>query len=416
MGGTPDIMFVIDTNKEALAIKEANRLGIPVVAIIDTNSDPVGVTHPIPGNDDAGRAVALYCDLISRACIEGISHGPDRRGPRHRRVGNSGGRRSSRRLTPVIHFQMRTNMAEITAAMVKDLREKTGVGMMDCKAALAATNGDMDAAVDWLRAKGLAKAAKKSTRVAAEGLVGVAVEGTTGAAVEVNSETDFVARNEKFQAMVAEIAKLALKAGGDTEKLKTMKFPGSPHAVAEYVAEMVATIGENMTVRRTASLTVSQGVIGPMCTIRWPPASARSACSWRSNRPASKDELGQFGRMLAMHVAATNPVAMDLAGVPPETLAREKAILEEKNAGKPANVMEKIIASGLKTYAKENCLLEQVYVHDGAKTVTQAIAEAGAKAGAPIKLTGYVRMQLGEGIDKKDDDFAAEVAKAAAGN
>ncbi len=304
-------------------------------------------------------------------------------------------------------------MAEITAGMVKSLRESTGVGMMDCKAALAATNGDMEAATDWLRAKGLAKAAKKSTRVAAEGLVGIAVNGTTGAAVEVNSETDFVARNEKFQAMVAEIAKLALDAGGDSEKLKTAKFPGSPHAVAEYVAEMVATIGENMGVRRTASLKVKDGVIGSYVHNQAAPGLGKIGVLVALESTGNKEELSAFGRLLSMHVAATNPVAMDLAGVPPETLAREKAILEEKNAGKPANVLEKIIASGLKTYAKENCLLEQAYVHDGTKSVTQVLGEVGSKAGAPVKLLGYVRMQLGEGIEKAVDDFAAEVAKAA---
>jgi elongation factor Ts len=302
-------------------------------------------------------------------------------------------------------------MAEITASMVKDLREKTGVGMMDCKAALAATNGNMDAAVDWLRAKGLAKAAKKSTRVAAEGLIGLAIEGTTGALVEVNSETDFVARNAKFQSMVAETAKLARSAGGDSEKLKTMHFPGSKHAVAEYVAEMVATIGENMTVRRTAALTVSQGAIGTYMHNQAAPNLGKIGVLVALESSGRKDELQQFGRMLAMHIAATNPVALDLARVPPETLAREKAILEEKNAGKPATVLEKIIASGLKSYAKENCLLDQAYVHDQTKTVTQAIAEAQTKAGAPIKLVNYVRMQLGEGIDKKDDDFAGEVAR-----
>lgn len=304
-------------------------------------------------------------------------------------------------------------MAEITAGMVKSLRESTGVGMMDCKAALAATNGDMEAATDWLRAKGLAKAAKKSTRVAAEGLVGIAVIGTTGAAVEVNSETDFVARNEKFQAMVADIAKLALNAGGDTEKLKTAKFPGSQHAVAEYVAEMVATIGENMGVRRTASLKVKDGVIGSYVHNQAAPGLGKIGVLVALESTGNKEELSAFGRLLSMHVAATNPVAMDLAGVPPETLAREKAILEEKNAGKPANVLEKIIASGLKTYAKENCLLEQAYVHDGTKSVTQVLGEVGNKAGAPVKLLGYVRMQLGEGIEKAVDDFAAEVAKAA---
>jgi elongation factor Ts len=300
--------------------------------------------------------------------------------------------------------------------MVKTLRDKTGVGMMDCKAALTATHGDMEAAVDWLRAKGLAKAAKKSTRVAAEGLVGLSVSGTTGAVVEVNSETDFVARNEKFQTMVAEIAKLAVVAGGDSEKLKTMKFPGSHHAAAEYVAEMVAAIGENITLRRTAALSVIGGVIGSYVHNQMAPGLGKIGVLVGLESAGNKDELIQFGRMLAMHVAAANPVAMDIGGVPPETLAREKAILEEKNAGKPANVLEKIVASGLKTYAKENCLLEQAYVHDGTKTVTQALAEAANKAGGAIKLTGYVRMQLGEGIDKGNGDFAAEVAKMSGGN
>jgi elongation factor Ts len=300
-----------------------------------------------------------------------------------------------------------------TATDVKILRERTGAGMMDCKKALDDTGGDMEAAVDALRAKGLAAAAKKSSRTAAEGLVGVAVNGTRGVAVEVNSETDFVARNEKFQAMVAEIAKLALKTGGYLEKLKTATYPGSHHAVAEYVAEMVATIGENMTVRRAAALSVGNGAIGTYVHNQIAPGLGKIGVMVALESTGSAEELKAFGRLLAMHVAATNPVALDLAGVPPETLAREKAILEEKNAGKPANVLEKIVASGLKSYAKENCLLEQVYVHDGTKTVTQALGEAAAKAGAPIKIAAFVRMQLGEGIEKGNDDFAAEVAKAA---
>ena len=195
-------------------------------------------------------------------------------------------------------------MAEITAGMVKSLRESTGVGMMDCKAALAATNGDMDAAVDWLRAKGLAKAAKKSTRVAAEGLVGIAINGTTGAAVEVNSETDFVARNEKFQAMVADIAKLALVAGGDSEKLKTMHFPGSQHAVAEYVAEMVATIGENMGVRRTASLKVKDGVIGSYVHNQAAPGLGKIGVLVALESTGNKEELAAFGRLLKPRTAS----------------------------------------------------------------------------------------------------------------
>ena len=303
-------------------------------------------------------------------------------------------------------------MADISAGMVKELREKTGVGMMDCKAALSATNGNMEEAVDWLRAKGLAKAAKKSTRVAAEGLVGLSVKGMTGALVEVNSETDFVARNEKFQAMVAEISKLALLANGSTESLKTMHFPGSKHAVAEYVAEMVATIGENMTVRRTAELKVTDGAIGSYIHNQIAPGMGKIGVIVALESTGDKTELAGFGRMLSMHIAATNPVALSLDAVPKDVLAREVAVLEEKNAGKPANVMEKIIASGLKSYAKETCLLEQSYVHDGSKTVAQVLEEIAKKAGAAVKLTGFVRMQLGEGIDKgSEDDFATEVAK-----
>ena len=302
-------------------------------------------------------------------------------------------------------------MADITAAMVKDLREKTGVGMMDCKSALAATSGNLEEAVDWLRAKGLAKAAKKSTRVAAEGLVGLSVNGHTGALVEVNSETDFVARNDKFQSMVGEIAKLALNAHGSTEALKTMHFPGSSHAVAEYVAEMVATIGENMTVRRTSALTVKKGVIGSYVHNQIAPGMGKIGVIVALEGEGNADELAGFGRLLAMHIAATNPIALNLEAIPADVLEREKGVLEEKNAGKPANVMEKIVASGLKTYAKENCLLEQAYVHDGPKTVAQAVAEAGTKAGGAVTLTAYVRMQLGEGIEKTADDFAAEVAK-----
>ncbi|WP_119391812.1 translation elongation factor Ts [Taklimakanibacter lacteus] len=304
-------------------------------------------------------------------------------------------------------------MAEITAAMVKDLREKTGVGMMDCKAALAATKGDMDAAVDWLRAKGLAKAAKKSTRVAAEGLVGLAVDGNTGALVEVNSETDFVARNDKFQAMVSDIAKLALKADGSTEKLKTAHYPGSQHAVGEYVAEMVASIGENMGVRRTAALSVKDGVIGSYVHNSIAPGLGKIGVIVAVESTGKKDELAQFGKDLAMHIAAINPVAIDLTGVPKETIDRERAILAEKNAGKPEKVLEKIMESGLKSYAKENTLLEQSYAKDSTKSVNQLIAEVAKTAGAPIKIAAFVRMQLGEGIEKKEDDFAAEVAKAA---
>jgi elongation factor Ts len=304
-------------------------------------------------------------------------------------------------------------MAEISASLVKELREKTGAGMMDCKNALSETKGNLEAAIDWLRAKGLSKAAKKASRVAAEGLIGVAVEGLKGAVVEVNSETDFVARNEKFQAMVAEIAKLALKADGSVETLRAMHFPGTRITVAEHVAEMVATIGENMSLRRTGTVRVSRGAVGSYVHNQVRAGLGKIGVLVGLESEGTGGELANLARLLAMHVAAANPVALDLAGVPPATLEREKAILSEKNAGKPPHVMEKIIQSGLKSYAKEACLLEQAFVHDASKSVTQAIKEAEGKIGAPVRITGYVRFQLGEGIERQADDFASEVAKAA---
>jgi len=304
-------------------------------------------------------------------------------------------------------------MAEISASLVKELREKTGAGMMDCKNALSETKGNLEAAIDWLRAKGLSKAAKKASRVAAEGLIGVAVEGLKGAIVEVNSETDFVARNEKFQSMVAEIAKLALQAGGSAEALRAMQFPGTGITVAEHVAAMVATIGENMSLRRTGIIKVSRGVVGNYVHNQVKAGLGKIGVLVGLESEGTGGELANFARLLAMHVAAANPVALDLAGVPSATLEREKAILSEKNAGKPAHVMEKIIQSGLKSYAKEACLLEQAFVHDPSKSVTQAIREAESRVGAPVKITGYVRFQLGEGIEKQAEDFASEVAKAA---
>jgi elongation factor Ts len=249
--------------------------------------------------------------------------------------------------------------------------------------------------------------------VAAEGLIGVATQDRRGAIVEVNSETDFVARNDRFQAMVSEIATLALGVEGSVEKLKSAPFTGMRQTVAEHVADMVATIGENMNVRRTDSLTVAKGVIGTYVHNQVKPGLGKIGVLVGVESEGKAAELAGFARLLAMHVAAASPVALDLAGVPAATLEREKAILAEKNAGKPAHVMEKIIQSGLKSYAKEFCLLDQAYIHDPAKTVTQAIKEAEAGARASIRITGFVRYQLGEGIEKQADDFASEVAKAA---
>jgi elongation factor Ts len=307
-------------------------------------------------------------------------------------------------------------MADITASMVKDLREKTGAGMMDCKKALSETGGDLEAAVDWLRAKGIAKAARKASRVAAEGLIGLAVEGRKAALVEVNSETDFVARNPDFQAMVNAIAAAALKTGGDVERLRDTASQGSRQRIADKLAEMVATIGENMTLRRTAVLSVEQGVIGSYLHNQIAPGLGKIGVLVAVESTAGADKLASLARQLAMHIAASNPVALDLGGVAPEVLEREKAILAEKNAGKPANVLQRIFESGLKSFAKEHTLLEQAYVHDGAKSVAQVLKEAEAQIGAPVRLAGFVRYQLGEGIEKDAGDFAAEVAKAAQGS
>jgi elongation factor Ts len=307
-------------------------------------------------------------------------------------------------------------MAEITASMVKDLREKTGAGMMDCKKALSETGGDLEAAVDWLRAKGIAKAARKASRVAAEGLIGLAVEGRKAALVEVNSETDFVARNPDFQVMVNAIAAAALKTKADVEALRAAPYQGAGPSIADKLSEMVGTIGENMNLRRAAMLSVDQGVIGSYLHNQIAPGLGKIGVLVAVESSASPEKLAGFARQLAMHIAATNPVALDLSGVSPEVLEREKAILAEKNAGKPANVLQRIFESGLKSFAKDHTLLEQAYVHDGSKSVAQALKEAEAQGGAPVKIAGFVRFQLGEGIEKEAGDFAAEVAKAAQGS
>ncbi len=306
-------------------------------------------------------------------------------------------------------------MTQISASLVKELREKTGAGMMDCKTALTETKGDIEAAIDWLRKKGLSKAAKKAGRVAAEGLVGIAAKGRVGAVVEVNSETDFVARNEQFQDMVRSVAGLAPEAKGDVAKLLATTYPGKTVTVDEVVKELVATIGENMNVRRTAVVEVADGVVADYMHNKVADGLGKIGVIVGLESKGDKAALQELGRMLAMHIAATNPVALDIDGVPAETIEREKAILADKNKGKPPQVLEKILGGGIKTYAKENCLLEQSYIHDTTKTVTQVLAETGKASGQPVKITGFVRYALGEGIEKKEDDFAAEVAAAVKG-
>ena len=307
-------------------------------------------------------------------------------------------------------------MTTISASLVKELRDKTGAGMMDCKNALTEVKGDVEAAVDWLRKKGLAKAAKKAGRIAADGLIGITVSGHTGAVVEVNSETDFVARNEEFQDLVAKIASVAPAAHGDLAKLLATMFPGLKINIETHVKDLVAKIGENMSVRRTATLAVKEGQIASYMHSQVKPNLGKiGVLVALETAGKNKEELTALGRMLAMHVAAANPVALDIASVPGDVLAREKAILEDKNKGKKPEMMEKIIAGGMKAYAKESCLMEQAYIHDTTKTVAQAVKDAEGAVGGPIKVTGFVRYALGEGIDKKEEDFGDEVRKLAGG-
>ena len=293
---------------------------------------------------------------------------------------------------------------EITAAMVKELREKTGAGMMDCKAALAETQGDMEAAVDTLRKKGLAKAAKKSGRVAAEGLIAVKVAGPKGVLVEVNSETDFVARNDKFQGLVKMIADVALDVGTDVDAIKRGK--AGSITVEHALADAVATIGENMTLRRAAGLGVSKGAVGSYTHSSVTDGLGKIGVLVGLESPGKADELTALGRLVAMHVAASNPQAVDPAGLDPAVVEREKNVLADKfrQQGKPENVIAKIVESGLKTFYKEVCLLEQPYVHDDKKTVAQALKEAEGKVGGPIKVTGFVRFAVGEGIEKTAEE------------
>ena len=301
-------------------------------------------------------------------------------------------------------------MANISASMVKELRDATGAGMMDCKAALTENEGNMEAAVDWLRKKGLSKAAKKAGRVAAEGLIGLKVEDVKGVVVEVNSETDFVARNDLFQGLVKMIADVALNAGNDVEVIKAKKV--GDITVADAITDTVAKVGENMTLRRAASLSVKQGMIGNYVHNAVSEGLGKIGVLVALECSAKSDELAGIARQLAMHVASANPQALDPASLDPAIVAREKDVLADKfrQQGKPENVIAKIVESGLKTFYKEVCLLDQPFIFDDKKSVAQALKEAEGKVGSAITVTGFVRYALGEGIEKQESDFAAEVA------
>ena len=306
-------------------------------------------------------------------------------------------------------------MAEITAAMVKELRDRTLAGMMDCKKALAETGGDIEAAIDWLRTKGLAAAAKKASRVAAEGLVGVATDGIKGAMVEVNSETDFVAKNETFQDFVRSVTAVALANGiTDIDALGAADYPGG-ETIAEMLTHNVATIGENQTLRRAAKLTVNSGVVAGYVHNAVKPGLGKIGVLVALESSAGADVLEPLAKQLAMHVAAANPLALNGEDLDADMVARERAIAEEKasQSGKPADIVAKMVDGSMAKFRKENALLSQLFVMDGKTPVAEVVAAAGKDVGAAITLKGFVRYQLGEGIEKAESDFAAEVAAAA---
>ena len=314
-------------------------------------------------------------------------------------------------------------MATITTAMIKDLRERSGAGMMDCKQALDENGGDMDAAIDWLRKKGLSKAAKKSGRVAAEGLIGVVVKGNTGACVEINSETDFVARNDKFQDMVRKVTSLAPEAKGDVTKLLAATYPGTSQTVEAFVQEAIATIGENMGVRRTAAISVDNGVVADYLHNKIADGCGKIGVLVALESTGDKAKLLDFGRQIAMHIAATpSTLVVNQEELAKDVIDKERAIYveqakaEPRNAGKSDDILAKASEGRLrKEFFGSVVLMAQVFVIDGKATIAEAIKAAEKDIGAPVKITKFVRFQLGDGIDKKEEDFAAEVAKAVAG-
>ncbi|MGH7115991.1 MAG: translation elongation factor Ts [Stellaceae bacterium] len=303
-------------------------------------------------------------------------------------------------------------MADITAALVKELRDKTGAGMMDCKRALGDSGGDIEAAVDWLRKKGLAAAAKKAGRVAAEGLVGVAVRGPAGALVEVNSETDFVARNRAFQSFVRKVAELALAGDGALEALLQMAYPGSGRTVEEELTYLVSTIGENLVLRRSARLAVGEGGVFSYMHNTLGPGIGKIGVIVALESSASAGALGDLGKQLAMHVAAANPLYLDIASVPPAALERERDVLREqaRASGKPEDIIERMVDGRLRKFYEEVVLLEQIFVVDQETRIAKVVEQAAKAVGAPIRVTGFARFALGDGIERQRTDFAAEVA------
>lgn len=305
-------------------------------------------------------------------------------------------------------------MTAITAGLVKELRTRSGAGMMDCKKALKETDGDMDAAIDWLRTKGLATAAKKSGRVAAEGLVGVAASGTSGAVVEVNAETDFVGRNEDFQKLVSGIAAVAAEKGGDVDQIKSETFPGGSDTVEAKLTDAIATIGENMALRRAAQLNVNKGVVATYVHNAVSEGLGKIGILVALESEGDSAALATLGKQIAMHVAATSPQSISVADLDPEAVERERAVLSQqaRESGKPEEIIAKMVEGRLSKFYKEVVLLEQTFVIDGENTVKAAIDNVAKEIGSPIEVVGMVRYAVGEGIEKEESDFAAEVAAA----
>lgn len=303
-------------------------------------------------------------------------------------------------------------MAEITAALVKELREKTGAGMMDCKRALGEVGGDVEQAIDWLRKKGLAAAAKKAGRIAAEGLIGVATDGKIGVVVEVNAETDFVARNDKFQELVTGVTRLAVQHGDDIAAIKQAHVPAFDNTVEAHLTHLVATIGENMNLRRIARLEVSEGVVVGYVHNQLVPGLGKIGVLVALESAADAATLNTLGRQLAMHVAAASPLFLDVASVDGAALERERDVLKEqaRASGKPEAIIDKMVEGRVRKYYEEVVLLEQIYVVDGETKIAKVVENAGKAAGKPIKLVGFSRFVLGDGIEKETQDFAAEVA------
>ena len=308
-------------------------------------------------------------------------------------------------------------MAQITAALVKELREKTGAGMMDCKKALGENDGDVEASIDWLRTKGLATAAKKAGRVASEGLVGIAIDGAKGAVVEINAETDFVARNETFQDFVTTAANIALTTGNDVDALRAAPFPGEERTVQEQLTHMIATIGENMSIRRIQTLSVDKGVISSYIHTALAPGIGKIGVLVALETEAVAAKADAFGKQLAMHVAAAKPQSISRDDMDQEVVDRERAIFAEqaRESGKPAEIVEKMVEGRIRKFYEEACLVDQTFVIDGDSKVSKAIEAAGKDAGGSMTLKGFSLFVLGDGIEKEEEDFAAEVA-AVAGN